>query len=508
MVGNVAATLENLRSQLRSARYPMLSELDGQGMLAGRPTAFLPVLHWLLLGFSDPLGHFITDKGFALGAKSDLRFIEAVYKLLREHLGYSPALTVTQFFTNSFAERKVLFCQDVLRIAQHMHAELSVMAATKQAAMPRQQVRSSSLLQQSSASANAADVASGTAASAPPLHLRKQASPKAADGSRALNPWAESGLLVSSPKPDAPGLERQTANDGDDLRQSYGATSDDSLLMQPQQPPRQAALEDNPFDALALGSAEVEFCWPASEPLAVDAGGLDSDAHSIDTDDGRQMRADAQEEEHVPIAAVFDACEPQFELPDLLQSIRGSLEARFENLESQLEAVVEKVEARMTVLEGEVRILTARFEEALCERRLTPTQGSFTTPDSLAVAAEAMATDSVQENLRKASAAAAEADWLAERSAGIASVIRSAEADAASAAASTGDTLPAAARDTAATTFVFEVSGVCSGANRQLSDASANVGATRSACCLQRIRQRGCRPSILREYLSNHWPLR
>eukprot|EP00929_Paragymnodinium_shiwhaense_P085619 TRINITY_DN46039_c0_g1_i1.p1 TRINITY_DN46039_c0_g1~~TRINITY_DN46039_c0_g1_i1.p1 ORF type:complete len:177 (+),score=43.01 TRINITY_DN46039_c0_g1_i1:106-636(+) len=143
MVGNVAATLENLRSQLRSARYPMLSELDGQGMLAGRPTAFLPVLHWLLLGFSDPLGHFITDKGFALGAKSDLRFIEAVYKLLREHLGYSPALTVTQFFTNSFAERKVLFCQDVLRIAQHMHAELSVMAATKQVAGDRPAIRPS-----------------------------------------------------------------------------------------------------------------------------------------------------------------------------------------------------------------------------------------------------------------------------------------------------------------------------------------------------------------------------
>lgn len=122
-LGDVVANVSSLRTELRKARFP-LADLDTAGLLAGRPAASLPLIHFLLLDFSAPFARLVADRGFLLRARSDMRFMEAAYRVLRELLGCSPALTLAQFFHVGFAERKILLCLEALRAARRVHQEL------------------------------------------------------------------------------------------------------------------------------------------------------------------------------------------------------------------------------------------------------------------------------------------------------------------------------------------------------------------------------------------------
>ncbi|XP_065592652.1 centrosomal protein of 44 kDa isoform X2 [Cyrtonyx montezumae] len=60
-----------------------------------------------------------------LTAKSDLRFIEAIYKLLRDQFHYKPILTKEQFLQFGFAERKMQIVCDIINCVVRKHKELS-----------------------------------------------------------------------------------------------------------------------------------------------------------------------------------------------------------------------------------------------------------------------------------------------------------------------------------------------------------------------------------------------
>lgn len=47
----------------------------------GDPSAFLPLIHYTLLVYSHPFSVDLTERGYELYAKSDLRFMEGVYKV-------------------------------------------------------------------------------------------------------------------------------------------------------------------------------------------------------------------------------------------------------------------------------------------------------------------------------------------------------------------------------------------------------------------------------------------
>jgi hypothetical protein len=47
----------------------------------GHPTAFLPLMHYTLLSFSNRISEYIVERGYELYGKSDLRFMEAVYRV-------------------------------------------------------------------------------------------------------------------------------------------------------------------------------------------------------------------------------------------------------------------------------------------------------------------------------------------------------------------------------------------------------------------------------------------
>ena len=59
-------------------------------MLEGKPFAFLPIMHHLFLIYSQEIAQFVTQNGFDLYAKNDMRFIESVYKLLLNQFDYRP----------------------------------------------------------------------------------------------------------------------------------------------------------------------------------------------------------------------------------------------------------------------------------------------------------------------------------------------------------------------------------------------------------------------------------
>lgn len=57
--------------------------------------------------------------------KNDFTFLENVFKLLRSNFQYRCVLSVSQFLSMGFTERKVLMCLDIIRVVRKRHEELA-----------------------------------------------------------------------------------------------------------------------------------------------------------------------------------------------------------------------------------------------------------------------------------------------------------------------------------------------------------------------------------------------
>eukprot|EP00191_Tetraselmis_sp_GSL018_P024280 CAMPEP_0177627252 /NCGR_PEP_ID=MMETSP0419_2-20121207/31102_1 /TAXON_ID=582737 /ORGANISM="Tetraselmis sp., Strain GSL018" /LENGTH=550 /DNA_ID=CAMNT_0019128389 /DNA_START=596 /DNA_END=2248 /DNA_ORIENTATION=- len=101
-----------------------ISKFEEQKVRQGDPAAFLPILHYSLISFSKPLAREIVENNYELNGKTDLRFLESVWKLLRELVNYKPALSVNQFLSQGFAERKILTVCDIVALCRQRHSEL------------------------------------------------------------------------------------------------------------------------------------------------------------------------------------------------------------------------------------------------------------------------------------------------------------------------------------------------------------------------------------------------
>eukprot|EP00249_Psilotum_nudum_P012502 c23823_g1_i2 orf=366-1736(-) len=128
--GDVQGNLDRLRVQLRTIAYP--HPLDLQWLKEGNPAAILPLLHYALLGYSRHVCRYLSENGYELFAKSDLRFVECTLKYLREEFGYRCPLTVAQIFSRGFAERKFIFVHDVIQFCKRKHNELIKLARQAQ----------------------------------------------------------------------------------------------------------------------------------------------------------------------------------------------------------------------------------------------------------------------------------------------------------------------------------------------------------------------------------------
>uniref|UniRef100_A0A8C2P0N0 Centrosomal protein of 44 kDa n=1 Tax=Capra hircus TaxID=9925 RepID=A0A8C2P0N0_CAPHI len=126
--GDLKRSLRNLEQVLRSLNYPR--EVDCVGLVKGDTAASLPIISYSLTSYSPYVAELLVDSSVELLAKNDLRFIDTVYKLLRDQFNYKPILTKKQFIQCGFAEWKIQIICDILNCVMKKHKELSSLEKT------------------------------------------------------------------------------------------------------------------------------------------------------------------------------------------------------------------------------------------------------------------------------------------------------------------------------------------------------------------------------------------
>ncbi|XP_032917276.1 centrosomal protein of 44 kDa isoform X2 [Catharus ustulatus] len=121
--GDLNGSLRKIEQGLRLLNYPR--DVDYTVLVKGDPAAFLPIISYCFTSFSTCIAELLVKRGVELTAKSDLRFIEAVYKFLRDQFQYKPILTKEQFLQFGFAERKMQIVCDIINCVVKKHKELS-----------------------------------------------------------------------------------------------------------------------------------------------------------------------------------------------------------------------------------------------------------------------------------------------------------------------------------------------------------------------------------------------
>ncbi|XP_045687155.1 centrosomal protein of 44 kDa isoform X1 [Phyllostomus hastatus] len=121
--GDLKRSLRNLEQVLRLLSYPQ--EVDCVGLIKGETAACLPIISYSLTSYSSYVAELLVESNAELTAKNDLRFIDTVYKLLRDQFNYKPILTKKQFLQCGFAEWKIQIICDILNCVIKKHKELS-----------------------------------------------------------------------------------------------------------------------------------------------------------------------------------------------------------------------------------------------------------------------------------------------------------------------------------------------------------------------------------------------
>nr|XP_009674901.1 PREDICTED: centrosomal protein of 44 kDa isoform X2 [Struthio camelus australis] len=121
--GDLKGSLRKIEQGLRLLNYPR--DVDYTGLIKGDPAVFLPIISYSFTSFSTYIAELLVKCDVELTAKSDLRFIEAIYKLLRDLFQYKPILTKQQFLQFGFAERKMQIVCDIISSVTKKHKELS-----------------------------------------------------------------------------------------------------------------------------------------------------------------------------------------------------------------------------------------------------------------------------------------------------------------------------------------------------------------------------------------------
>ncbi|XP_047433529.1 centrosomal protein of 44 kDa [Mugil cephalus] len=120
--GDVQGCLRQLETLLRAIKYP--GQVDYNGLSKGDPSAFLPIVSFTLTSFSPPFAEQLMSAGLELTGKTDLRFTDAVYKVLRDIFNYKPVLTKQQFLQWGFSQRKISVTCDIINLVLREHNQL------------------------------------------------------------------------------------------------------------------------------------------------------------------------------------------------------------------------------------------------------------------------------------------------------------------------------------------------------------------------------------------------
>ncbi|CAJ1053438.1 Hypothetical predicted protein [Xyrichtys novacula] len=120
--GDVQGCLRKLEPLLRAINYP--EGIDYNGLSKGDPSAFLPIISFTLTSFSPSVAEQLMAAGLELTGKTDLRFTDTFYKVLRDIFHYKPVLTKEQFLQWRFSQSKISIVCDVINLVLQRHNQL------------------------------------------------------------------------------------------------------------------------------------------------------------------------------------------------------------------------------------------------------------------------------------------------------------------------------------------------------------------------------------------------
>ncbi|XP_063166090.1 centrosomal protein of 44 kDa [Candoia aspera] len=127
--GDLKGNLCKIEQRLRVINYPR--DVDYTGLAKGDPSVFLPIINYCFTSFSTYITELVMESGVELTAKNDSRFVDAIYKLLRDQFQYKPVLSKQQFLQYGFAERKIQIVCDIISYIYKRHKEFSNMNKVK-----------------------------------------------------------------------------------------------------------------------------------------------------------------------------------------------------------------------------------------------------------------------------------------------------------------------------------------------------------------------------------------
>ena len=120
--GDIQKNIEKLRIELHQIKYP--DKPDSEILRSGNPEIFLPIIHYTLFNSSKYVANYLSQNNYNMFAKCDLDFINSAFKALIKLFDYKPSLSTKQFFSEGFAEAKVLLCSDIINIVKAKHSAL------------------------------------------------------------------------------------------------------------------------------------------------------------------------------------------------------------------------------------------------------------------------------------------------------------------------------------------------------------------------------------------------
>lgn len=90
----------------------------------GEPQQLLEIVHFILLDYSTGIAKWIVELGYELQGAVDLRFLEKVFRLLSNEFHYRPGMSALQFIANGYAERKIIFTIETIRLVRERHQKM------------------------------------------------------------------------------------------------------------------------------------------------------------------------------------------------------------------------------------------------------------------------------------------------------------------------------------------------------------------------------------------------
>ncbi|KAK3593608.1 hypothetical protein CHS0354_018707 [Potamilus streckersoni] len=113
--GDLTNNIRRLQKDLKSIKYT--EQLDISGITQGSAPVYLPIYHYVFTTYCPALAqHLSSSCDIELFGKTDVRFMESIYKVLRDEFHYKPPITKEQFFNNGFAERKIIMCSSIIEM--------------------------------------------------------------------------------------------------------------------------------------------------------------------------------------------------------------------------------------------------------------------------------------------------------------------------------------------------------------------------------------------------------